>query len=216
MNSWTSDQNMHVINLIGEIKRIIFILMYIVNTGKTGRISIGTLISYFDTIRKVSAFCYEQRNNDIPVTLQIKDILEHPSWMARYMETEIQPTFTEAVKSYGLKKILDKEKCYKIENLSRLIARIQFLVVCSVHMYTGMRKDEVLRLPYLCLDAEYFTSHTEEKRKVNLISTTTKFTGYRKEVRWYAPSEVIKAIEFAQPYAKDWRSLEMFVYRMHP
>ncbi|HHQ4444761.1 TPA: hypothetical protein ACSP1W_004067, partial [Aeromonas veronii] len=54
--------------------------------------------------------------------------------------------------------------------------------------------------------------HKEEKdnsgkvvvpaRMIKLISTTTKYTGYRKEDAWYAPDIIVKAIEVLQRIAK--------------
>ena len=83
---------------------------------------------------------------------------------------------------------------------------MQCVVKTIIHLYTGMRDQEVLRLSYNCLSQEVAVSETvddhgsvrDSARMISIISTTTKFEGYRKEESWLATEEVIKAIKVAQ------------------
>jgi len=114
------------------------------------------------------------------------------------VETNPQPTFLEAAENSNLSEFFKAESCDNTNSLMSLIGKIQYSIALSIHMYTGMRRDEALRLTYSCLDSDSFTLPSNNKVSVSLISTTTKFTGFRKEVRWYAPDDVIAAIELGK------------------
>ncbi len=115
---------------------------------------------------------------------------------------------------------------YQVTNkqgLMKVFNQIQSLLKLAIHFYTGMRRDEVLRLPYECTydvtfdglddteggvkvipDADVSTIvDTEinvEPRMIKLISTTTKFTGYRKEASWLAPDIIKKTVDILQAF----------------
>ncbi|MDT4844333.1 hypothetical protein FQZ97_782890 [compost metagenome] len=69
-----------------------------------------------------------------------------------------------------------------------------------------MRDQETMRLHRDCLDEEVVVDESKDndgivrdrKRMVSIISTTTKFEGYRKEESWLATDEVVKAVRVAQ------------------
>lgn len=142
-------------------------------------------------------------------------------------EDQYRPTFTQAVKKHGLEILLYDVK--KKAQLGKKLRQIQFTLKCIIHFYTGMRDQEVLRLPYNCI-------HTRELREeikdnhgkvivphaninliseeihdnkitndtakiINLDSTTTKYTGYRKKDSWYAPEIVMDAVNLLKKIA---------------
>lgn len=116
-------------------------------------------------------------------------------------------TFEQAVKNHGLTELLvDDFKCSCRRSLSLAISSIQFLLKMVIHLYTGMRDQEVMRLKYECLAEEVVVQSTTDcdgklrdpSKMVTILSTTTKFEGYRKEESWLATAEVIKAVKVAQ------------------
>ena len=102
--------------------------------------------------------------------------------------------------------ITDDLSCRGRNNLSGAILRIQWILKTVIHLYTGMRDQEVMRLPYHCINDEEVSAATvddegvkrDKSMIVQVISTTTKFTGYRKAAAWLATDEVLRAVEVAQ------------------
>lgn len=90
--------------------------------------------------------------------------------------------------------------------MSSLVMKMQWVLKNVIHLYTGMRDQEVMRLPYDCVDEEHLTSETVDEVGVvrdaslivSVISTTTKFSGYRKSTSWLATDSVVRAVEVAQ------------------
>ncbi|CAJ1805364.1 TPA: hypothetical protein ACSP0J_000646 [Aeromonas veronii] len=123
-------------------------------------------------------------------------------------KVKCQPTMQEAIRAYDLNSIFPNVTT--VHELLSSIKQIQFTLKTAIHLYTGMRHQEVMRLPLNCIST--IDIHKEEKdnsgkvvvpaRMIKLISTTTKYTGYRKEDAWYAPDIIVKAIEVLQRIAK--------------
>jgi hypothetical protein len=117
-----------------------------------------------------------------------------------------RPYFSDAVKQYKLTKVLTKK--YGVTNLEEFITwlfDVYALIDTAIHFYTGMRSKEVLRLPYNCIDKEVITPQLtleegvcDDARIIALLSTTTKYSGYRKEARWLAPDQLLKIIKLGQ------------------
>lgn len=123
----------------------------------------------------------------------------------------LRPTFQEAVETYGLTSLFNSTYQIKIKsNLTSVLTKIYFLVKNIIHLYTGMRSEEVLRLPYDCLMDHELTGATLDDKGgivdkaiiINMLSTTTKFEGYKKSASWLAPEEVIKAVVVAKRISK--------------
>jgi len=65
---------------------------------------------------------------------------------------------------------------------------MQYIVKNVIHLYTGMREQEVLRMQYDCLSDEIYLKEVVDDngmtrdlaRSVSVLSTTTKFTGIQK------------------------------------
>jgi len=118
-----------------------------------------------------------------------------------------RPTMDEAISAYKLGGLFSGElACTHRRGLLRVICIIQYVVKCVIHAYTGMRDQEVMRLPYDCIaQAEVMPSLVDgqgvirdKARMIDLISTTTKFAGYRSEASWLATSEVVRVVEIAR------------------
>lgn len=148
--------------------------------------------------------------------------------------SSLRPTLHQAIKSHGLGSLLTGDlqplgirgAGYR-SGFSAVLMRIQWVLKNIIHLYTGMRDEEALRLPYNCIDSEALISSTSDEEgvvrdsemMVNVISTTTKFSGYRKETAWLATESVMRAVEVAQAicrglshlYKVDHRELHLFL-----
>lgn len=97
----------------------------------------------------------------------------------------------------------------------KAIIRLQYILKRTIALFTGMRNQEIDRLYIGCLRTEELNNpvlnslneEIEPARMIKVVSSTTKFTGYRKTASWLAPNEVIKAIEIAECIAKPLAAL---------
>lgn len=123
----------------------------------------------------------------------------------------LRPTIQEAIETYKLINLFCNT--YQIKSKSCLtlaLTKIYFLVKNVIHLYTGMRSEEVLRLPYDCLMDHELTGDmlddagnvVDKAIIINMLSTTTKFEGYKKSASWLAPEEVIKAVTVVKRISK--------------
>ncbi|PKF49509.1 hypothetical protein [Enterovibrio nigricans] len=84
-----------------------------------------------------------------------------------------------------------------------------------IHLYTGMRNDEVNRLKYDCvskltLDKPILDDSENvlvPDNSVKILSTTTKFTGYQKEDSWLAHPIVLDAITVLRRIVRGYASM---------
>lgn len=115
--------------------------------------------------------------------------------------------FKQAVLSHRLENVFaDDLSCGQRNHLSGAILKIQWILKTVIHLYTGMRDQEVMRLPYNCVSDEEVVAATvddvgvtrDRPMIVQVLSTTTKFTGYRKDAAWLATDEVVRAVEVAR------------------
>ncbi|MBA6419612.1 integrase [Pseudomonas sp. 5Ae-yellow] len=127
-----------------------------------------------------------------------------------------RPDMPQALKDNGLENVFSGEfECSHKRNLQRVLLQMQYVAKTVIHLYTGMRDQETMRMPYRCLSAQIvrqpvIDDHGIERDKpqsINLLSTTTKFSGYRKEGNWLAPREVVKAVEVAQAICRGLAKL---------
>ncbi|QAY84166.1 integrase [Pseudomonas arsenicoxydans] len=118
-----------------------------------------------------------------------------------------RPSFEQALIDNNLTEAMAGEFfCSNRKQLARSLLLIQYMVKTIIHLYTGMRDQEVLRLRYECLSKETAVAETIDDegqvrdcaKMINVLSTTTKFEGYRKQESWLAAEEVRKAVLVAQ------------------
>ena len=127
-----------------------------------------------------------------------------------------RPDMPQALKDHGLETVFIGEfECSHKRNLQRVLVQIQYLVKTVIHLYTGMRDQEVMRMPYHCLSSQIVRQpvvdeqgiERDKPQSVNILSTTTKLSGYKKKGSWFAPGEVIKAVEVAQAICRGLAKL---------
>lgn len=127
-----------------------------------------------------------------------------------------RPDMAQAIKDHGLTSVFVGEfECPHLRSLQRCLSQMQYVVKAVIHLYTGMRDQEVMRIPYDCLSDQVVRQavvddqgiERDEPQSVNVFSTTTKFTGFKKEGTWFAPGEVVRAIEVAQAICRGLAKL---------
>jgi hypothetical protein len=120
---------------------------------------------------------------------------------------DVRPIFEEAIAQHQLNSVFAGDFiCKERMGLSLALAKVQYIIKTIIHTYTGMRDQEVARLPYNCLSQSVVVPDTTDSRgvvrdrarMVDLISTTTKFEGYRQVEAWLATEDVIKAVKVGQ------------------
>jgi hypothetical protein len=113
--------------------------------------------------------------------------------------------FEDALKEHDLSSFFVVKPTNR-KDASLGITTIQCIVKCAIHLYTGMRHDEVMRLRYDCLSnvelippiKDALGNIKSKARTVQLISSTTKFTGYKRLESWIAPELIINAVNVLQ------------------
>jgi hypothetical protein len=127
-----------------------------------------------------------------------------------------RPDMSQAIKDHGLSMVFANEfACPFRINLQRVLLKMQYVVKTVIHLYTGMRDQEVQRMPYGCLSEHIVRKSVvddqdvvrDQPQLVSVLSTTTKFAGYKKEGVWFAPDEVVKAVEVAQSICRGLAKL---------
>jgi len=126
-----------------------------------------------------------------------------------------EPEFNEALLIHGVERVFaDDFSCAGRNNLSGGILKIQWILKTVIHLYTGMRDQEVMRLVYDCIDVEDVVASTENEEgvtvdnsmAVKVLSTTTKYTGYRKAASWLATEEVVRAVDILRAICRGLSS----------
>ncbi|MGY3305059.1 hypothetical protein ACVK1X_004374 [Pseudomonas sp. PvR086] len=127
-----------------------------------------------------------------------------------------RPDMKQAIEAHGLRDVLVKEfACEFKGGIHTVLLKMQYLVKTVIHIYTGMREQEVLRIPYSCLSRQDVRDSVsdeqnvvrDQSQSVSVLSTTTKFAGFKKNVAWFAPADVVKAVEVAQSICRGLAKL---------
>lgn len=127
-----------------------------------------------------------------------------------------RPDLHMAIKEHGLHDLFKGEfECQSRLVFQRIILKLQYVMKTVIQLYTGMREQEVMRMSYNCIsEVSYRTPFQDPKRIstdlgqcVSVLSTTTKYSGYKMEGRWLAPKEVTRAVEGAQAICRGLATL---------
>lgn len=309
-----SGQHQHA--LIEETKYLLYCLIYFAGGGRVGTLSSSTLCQYWQLLRLIIKFCFEQKHKPMVGVLSLKQIFTVPVYLAAFIgqircdnkvlsgvlkglarvgeerlgyavinpakfdlsrreykqhpiiptriylnlinltgdllgqlylgvgrfepfiacfadkhygsdydtqscsgiggKAHWRPDMVQAMKDHGLTSVFAGEfECSGKRNLQVLLLRMQYVVKTVIHLYTGMRDQEVMRMPYHCLSEQVVRQavvddqgiERDKPRSVNVLSTTTKFAGYNKKAAWFAPGEVVKAVEVAQAICRGLAKL---------
>ena len=127
----------------------------------------------------------------------------------RPCKMELFPTMEELLNEYGLNDLMMNTFMSvgpHRKQFGKFIRQILYVLKHSLHFYTGMRDQEGARVPYSCvqkheIDAALLDDKgdiIDSSRMINLVSSTTKYSGYQRTDTWLAPDRVIKTIVVAQ------------------
>lgn len=117
----------------------------------------------------------------------------------------VSPTFPALLKQYGLEQYFAEKKFSKsVYGLSVALQEVMLVASFQIQAYTGMRRDEVLSLPYDCLETVVRDgmSHYIINGRV-----TKSSNGLAKKARWVTSSAGRRAILIAQSIANVIRSV---------
>lgn len=130
----------------------------------------------------------------------------------------LHPSMRQALSDHGLSDVFSGEyACPHKRQLQTVLLKMQYALATVVHLYTGMRDQEVMRMSYDCLSDHIVRQATVDDaavvrdgcQSVSLLSTSTKFTGYKKVGAWFAPGEVVKVIEISKAICRGLAQLYM-------
>lgn len=113
----------------------------------------------------------------------------------------IRPDCVEAINKYELQEVFHGELSVKqFANVESAIAKIQYVMKMAIHIYTGMRDDEARAIENGAIENKPFKpiSDMGHEDLVSVVSTTTKYHGYRARGAWLAPEQVVLAIEILE------------------
>jgi hypothetical protein len=103
--------------------------------------------------------------------------------------------FRQAAEVFGLANYFDKNTVKSLSNFCHHLMLIQFQCKSLIHIYSGMRDEEVLSMKFGCLE----TVKVKANDVIRLIGVTTKLEkGEERLTYWITCAEVIPAIEAAQ------------------
>lgn len=118
------------------------------------------------------------------------------------IKDNFHPTLTELLQKHNLTSFFSEAYALKDKrNLVNKLINIQFTCKHLIHLYTAMRNSEALHMKYYCVrpvDISFEMNTKDNKRFVDIISTTTKYSGFRDEAGWLAPEAITKAIDVLQ------------------
>ncbi|WP_051440334.1 MULTISPECIES: hypothetical protein [unclassified Pseudoalteromonas] len=114
-----------------------------------------------------------------------------------------RPNMAQAIKENNLSKLFVGDlKVSSRLDLQMSIIKIQYLCKLTLHYFTGMRNQEVQRMKPNSITQSETSKEVIDKsgkvfdkvKMVEVVSSTTKFTGRKVKVSWFAPEEVKMAI----------------------
>lgn len=120
---------------------------------------------------------------------------------------DFRPDVKTAISAHGLDDLFDGP--FSAENRIQFVSaltKFQYVALNVIQLYTGMRLGEAMRLHYGCVSDVDVRSGSEapgaKNRLVSVISTTTKFTGFRSECAWLAGEPVAQAVRLTEAIAE--------------
>lgn len=299
------DSSPHKNEIITEMKKILFHLMYSKPAGHTGMLSVSTLFNYYVVLSKAAKFCFKLSNTISLSKVTLKDLFSDERLFTAFVLQHQKPAFNkkanalvrsllflgESILKFDVTAILDVDierldndqtvvipqriylligdhlesdikyiyehskelsnflaklkdpfyglsyerqkslavggKCHwrpdmeqglkendlsvlfsgefnvsNRKNLQLQLTKIQYLCKLTLHYYTGMRNQEVQRMKPNAITQSITSIElmdedskvVDEAKMVEVISSTTKFTGQRVKVSWFAPEEVKMAV----------------------
>lgn len=167
-------------------------------------------ISIINHFERLAELVYPVRENLRNLLFDLKEPLNGLSTATqkdRGIRSEpYHPTMAQLIERHGLEELM--YQTFEIHSASRAsvalcFKRVQYALKMVIHLFTGMRHEECARMNYGCLGEERISDPVvaddgtilDASRMVSLVTTHTKFTGYRKSDTWLAPDSVVNAVK---------------------
>lgn len=74
--------------LIGDVKYLLFCLIFFAKGGAAVRLSVGVISKYYRLLRNVAIFCYMQRDKPMIGALSLKDLFSNPTYLASFIRSQ--------------------------------------------------------------------------------------------------------------------------------
>lgn len=110
----------------------------------------------------------------------------------------LEDDFQRACHSLGLSSYVSRKGIHDLHDISRHLRTIQYTCKLLIHIYTGMRDNEVSSLKYDCFHKETSING----RVYRIVGETTKLVGVRKAARWITSQEIEPAINVVKQISK--------------
>lgn len=154
--------------------------------------------------------CNDFLNQFILVKDQFLDLVKkshnHPAFARSkyYQKRKLQiidyyeDDFQTACYKMGISNYVSNNRISNLHDVSRHLRKVQYTCKLLIHIYTGMRDNEVSSLKYDCLRTEI----SAERRVFRIVGETTKLIGLRKAERWVTSREIEPAINVLKQISK--------------
>jgi integrase len=114
-----------------------------------------------------------------------------------FKKSDFKPHFFEAASIYGVDDLFIRFNICNIPSTSTFLTRIQHACRLFLHIYSGMRRSEVLSLT---TDA-YSAEKTDIRNIFKLTGKTSKLVGQEKPVSWITSKDIEKPFQVAKRIA---------------
>lgn len=178
------------------------------DSEQTALIPLPIYLKAFTNLHNEISLLYKHKNNLYEF---IKEFSDSTKGLKKNTLKKNKQNFKEVINikdliaQHSLEKLFTERFHIKdVRNVVKAISSIQKTCKQFIHLLTGMRHGEVLHMRFNCLSEKALSNsrsltHTKDfERTVNIISSSTKFSGYKKTCYWVAPLEITKAIEILQ------------------
>lgn len=131
--------------------------------------------------------------NEPPIRTEKKNLSKAPEW-----ERVRKSRLLSIINDCGLSKYLKQNKCETRVEITSFLTSVQSLCKELIHLYSGMRDNEVLQLDYHCIKVE----HSKSRVRARIIGNTTKYVGNKKIEQWITSSDIERVVSILQALAR--------------
>lgn len=123
---------------------------------------------------------------------------KHRCLVSGRIKITFMPNFQETLNEHKLTEFAKIHSVDSLQSFSLFLTKLRYICKHQIHLYTGMRHDEVKLLKYECIIRESMSWG----ESVFIVGITTKMQKTRKLVKWLTCESVVPAVELAQAITK--------------
>ncbi|WP_027672228.1 hypothetical protein [Rheinheimera baltica] len=154
--------------------------------------------------------CHDWLNEFMPVKDRFLELVKKAHTSKAYARSKnrqkinvpgikvLEDNFQSACHCLELSSYVSRKGIHDLHDISRHLRTIQYSCKLLIHIYTGMRNNEVSSLRYDCFHKETSVNG----RVFRIVGETTKLIGVRKSARWVTSQEIEPAINVARQISK--------------